>query len=248
MTTSLRTWNRGICFRSELEARWDCLFRYLCWNGAVYEPHDLSRKRPDFLIKGGGCPSLVVSIKPSVSLFELRGELAAVELELDGADNHCVLLVGAHMPLDYVEPEAMGRMPVIGLMRHPLPLRADERVIARIAFQALRDSMRELGQREFFRMMSKPFGYVDMVLRVGLEQAEVSVIMGSARTWSDATLIRCQMCRAIGPAPVEGPFLDHCPDAGVEFLSEEEWRLLESTWEGIKNQFRCRRSSRFGEI
>lgn len=74
---AIPTTYRGVQFRSRIEARWAATFDGLSWTWA-YEPFDLVSYIPDFVLMLDAAP-VIVEIKPSVFLADLRGATAKIE-------------------------------------------------------------------------------------------------------------------------------------------------------------------------
>lgn len=93
----IRTKYREIWFRSQLEAKWACLFDILGWKWE-YEPITLNGYIPDFILPE--CP-LLVEVKPAFSI----GELQQYRLKItESGWTHDALIVGATVNLSGSNP------------------------------------------------------------------------------------------------------------------------------------------------
>ena len=71
---AIRTEYKGISFRSRLEAKWARMFDFIGWRWE-YEPMDLAGWIPDFLLVGTSGNSLLVEVKPILSMSEIEDPL-----------------------------------------------------------------------------------------------------------------------------------------------------------------------------
>lgn len=71
---AIRTLYRGVSFRSRLEAKWARMFDLIGWKWE-YEPFDLAGWIPDFVLIGTNDNSVLVEIKPILSLSEITNEM-----------------------------------------------------------------------------------------------------------------------------------------------------------------------------
>lgn len=109
MSKGIETYYSGRLFRSRLEAQWAAMFDLLGWeNQWIYEPFDAAGYIPDFAITGAR--SLLVEIKPALSLDELEAPTARV-MDALAPWQRDVLFLGASPALpasDYCAPFGLG--------------------------------------------------------------------------------------------------------------------------------------------
>ena len=99
---------KGRQYRSRLEARWAAFFDLLGWK-AEYEPYDLGRWSPDFLLRGRDGIELLVEVKPITTFDQEVGDKAVAACFEKGLSDSLsgILLVG-------VGPTIHGRGVIVG--------------------------------------------------------------------------------------------------------------------------------------
>lgn len=104
-----RTWYRGICFRSRLEARWAALFDIIAWKW-VYEPVDFLDWVPDFEVVfacgHSECPSwhrFYAECRPYKSVAEFKGHPCTEDFYGSKYGADAVMLLGIDPTVAYVE-------------------------------------------------------------------------------------------------------------------------------------------------
>lgn len=91
---AIPTLYRGRRYRSRLEARWAAMFDLLGWQ-AEYEPYDLGKWSPDFLLKGPFGAEVLVEVKP-ITEFDpaIANKAGAAVAERDLPNLVGLLIVG----------------------------------------------------------------------------------------------------------------------------------------------------------
>lgn len=118
---------RGATFRSRLEARWAAFFDLIGWRW-TYEPYDLEKWAPDFLIHG--TRQLLIEVKPYSTFAELDGwwqSHQASGLANDRPFNAEVLVVGITPTLSI---ERYWNKPAVGVLEEEVIAGASVRNVA----------------------------------------------------------------------------------------------------------------------